>query len=396
MKWFHHECSARHDPKLHLFLRAFGAEGWGVYWGLLEQIGHHSDTFHLKVTGVSAESDQAYVDVFLREEGATLSPQVLDGADIPIIELGILARLLFSTREKLLRVVGKLVELGVFDQGKWHKYGLLYSPSFERRADDYTRRRRRLAEQARTPFQDPRDNARTHSEDSPEIVGHEPEQPQQQDDQLPENVLTHAEHTPANVKHNSESIRERADTSPRNVGPEQEETEKKRKKQKEKESRRENLCSVPAAFELSTVYPRPPVRESRDDAALIPSAEYFTEMCAEFREIIREWNDQEKSSIDWTPTRDELKKLFYGGDAAHKLRVCREASNLTGGKPDFPGLVIRALNLMLEASKKQRIQNPFGWVWSCLHGSPEGMSPWVHLLTAPEEARRISAPRSPP
>ena len=91
-----------------------------------------------------------------------------------------------------------------------------------------------------------------------------------------------------------------------------------------------------------------------------------------------------------------MKKLFYGGDAAHKLLVCREASNLTGGKPDFPGLVIRALNLMLEASKKQRIQNPFGWVWSCLHGTPEGKPPWVHLLTAPEEARRISSPRSPP
>jgi len=177
---------------------------------------------------------------------------------------------------------------------------------------------------------------------------------------------------------------------------EQKEIQKEIQRQKEKEIRGKNLCSVPAVFELSTVYPRPPVRESRDDAVLTPSAEYFTEMCAEFREIIREWNEREKSSIHWTPTRDELKKLFYGGDAAHKLRVCREASNLTGGKPDFPGLVIRALNLMLEASKKQRIQNPFGWVWSCLHGTPEGKPPWVHLLTAPEEARRISSPRSPP
>ena len=52
MKWFHHECAARYDSKLQILGSEHGAEGIGIYWGLLEEIGQHSDTFHLKVIGV--------------------------------------------------------------------------------------------------------------------------------------------------------------------------------------------------------------------------------------------------------------------------------------------------------------------------------------------------------
>ncbi len=58
MKWFHHECAARYDSKLQILGSHYGAEGIGIYWGLLEEIGQHSDTFHLKVIGVNEEIDQ--------------------------------------------------------------------------------------------------------------------------------------------------------------------------------------------------------------------------------------------------------------------------------------------------------------------------------------------------
>jgi len=48
MKWFHHECAARYDPKLQILGSQYGSEGIGIYWGLLEEIGQHSDTFNLK------------------------------------------------------------------------------------------------------------------------------------------------------------------------------------------------------------------------------------------------------------------------------------------------------------------------------------------------------------
>jgi len=41
IKWFKHDCDARHDTKLQLLKRKFGAEGYGIYFQLLEIIGSH-------------------------------------------------------------------------------------------------------------------------------------------------------------------------------------------------------------------------------------------------------------------------------------------------------------------------------------------------------------------
>jgi hypothetical protein len=361
MKWFQHECSSKHDPMLHLLAEEFGAEGWGVYWGLLEEIGHHSDTYHIKVTGASATADQAYVDALLHGKGPTVSVHAPAGASIPMVGLGVLARQLFTTEERLLGIIEKLVALGILDRFKWDTYGLLYSSGFEQRADVYTRRRRRSTDTVRTDFE-----------------------------QCPDSVRTLVEHTPDSVRTDCEQV---PDNVPLQHTTEQEELQNKKEEEIVKEKK---LCSIRAVSELSTVYPQSCDCESPEDAVLVPSAEQCTEVCGEFRRIIREWNEHEKTRIDWVPTHGELMKLVYGGDPSRKLWLCRQALHLTGGKPDFPGLVLRALNLMLEASKKQRIQNPFGWVWSCIHGTPEGLPPWVHLQTASEEARRITAPRPPP
>jgi hypothetical protein len=70
--------------------------------------------------------------------------------------------------------------------------------------------------------------------------------------------------------------------------------------------------------------------------------------------------------------------------------------NLMDGKLNYPAVVLRALTLMLEASSKKRIQNPFGWTWACLHGKTEGINPWVQLITAREETQRFGPSRSPP
>jgi hypothetical protein len=58
---------------------------------------------------------------------------------------------------------------------------------------------------------------------------------------------------------------------------------------------------------------------------------------------------------------------------------------MQGEKPDYPGLVIRAFTLMLRESERRRIGNPFGWLWSCLHGNSDGSIPWVVGLTAAQE-----------
>ncbi len=163
MKWFRHECSALHDPKLYLLAAAHGAEGIGVYWGLLEEIGFHSDTFHLKVAGVSAESDQAYVDALMHGKEPLVSIHALAGENIPIMHVGILAGLVCVPEDRLLKIIERLVELGLLDQSNWLAYGLLHSPDLERLADAYIRRRRRSIEDARARSEHVPDTVRTPS-----------------------------------------------------------------------------------------------------------------------------------------------------------------------------------------------------------------------------------------
>ncbi len=80
--------------------------------------------------------------------------------------------------------------------------------------------------------------------------------------------------------------------------------------------------------------------------------------------------------------------------------LCYQAFNINNERINYPELVLRAIRLMLRSSEKKRIQNPGGWLWSCLHGNGDGTTPWVQLLSAEEESsvghhlRDIAAPRS--
>ncbi len=360
MKWFQHECMAKYDLRLRALGEECGAEGIGIYWMLLEELGQNSETFHLKIAGVSPESDRAFAEAIRGDGGTAASGSCPVDGCVPRIQLKSLAVLLHTTERKLLRAIQTSVEAGLFHEGKWLAYGLLYSAAFERRADNYTRRRRRSEESVRTMSE----YGSTRSEYDAQPV---------------------PSHDAATQQHvHPEEIQK------------QKETEKQSKNQNEISEREIKLCSVPTGFNLSTGHPHPAQNAHEDEAVLVPSAGYFMDVCTEFREAIREWNQLERSSINWVPSHGEMKKLFYGGDRRHKLWLCRQAAGFTGGRPDFPAVVLRALGLLLEASTNRRIDNPFGWVWSCIHGTPEGMPPWVHLRTAAEEAGRTGPTRSPP
>ena len=111
----------------------------------------------------------------------------------------------------------------------------------------------------------------------------------------------------------------------------------------------------------------------------------FLEYSAQVRSELSSWNDGRSNKFDWNPTEAELRKLFFGGEPEHKERSCYSAYNLLGEKIHYAELVLRALRLMLKASEKTRITNPFGWAWSCLHGKGDGTLPWVQLMTLEEE-----------
>jgi hypothetical protein len=115
------------------------------------------------------------------------------------------------------------------------------------------------------------------------------------------------------------------------------------------------------------------------------SEDEFLEYSLKVRSELSDWNDSHTNMFDWNPTESELRKLFFGGEPEHKEKSCYCAYNLLGENIHYADLVLRALRLMLNASEKARITNPFGWMWTCLHGNGDGTLPWVQLLTAYEE-----------
>lgn len=348
MKWFHHECAAKHDPKLQTLGATYGAEGLGIYWGLLEEIGQHSDTFHLKITGISVETDNKFIEITDGNASASLllnSGQV-DISRIPRIPLKILARILFTSARKLGQVLNTCVEIGLFDIAKWREYHLLHSPSFEHRADDYTRRQQRKADAVR-PDSVPRpDTLRTQSAHSPNI-------------------------------HRIQSAK---------VPPEQT-TDKEAKEDSEQNNNSEEhvMLAVDAGGKIDLSTTSEQTGDSNGHYLIEPGSVELTEYSGRCLRLIQQWNQGRRNPFSWVPTESELRKLFCGGDVGHKLAMCYQAFNLQGDKINYPELVLRAVRLMLKASEKKRILNPFGWLWSCLHGNGDGTTPWVQLLTADEE-----------
>jgi len=343
MKWFHHETAARHDPKLQMLGSSHGAEGLGIFWGLLEEIGQHSDTFYLKILGISEEADNTFMNLLANPADITefrVNVQ-FDLTKVPKLTAKILAKNLFTSVRKLNAVIQASVDVGLFDSDRWLKFNVLYSPSFEQRADDYTRRIqrktgnvRRVSEQSLERIQDQSGLRSNHGRSDSETA-------------LPE---TEAEQT------------ERRDRT-----------------------EREMLVDNESNQELELLESQPNL--------IVLSEEGFQNYCGTFRSTLIAWNEGRSNKFDWNPGDSELGKLFYGGEQNHKLAMCYHAYKLLGDKIHYAELVLRALRLMLRSSEKSRIVNPLGWIWTCLHGNGDGTKPWVQLLTPDEENANPRRPR---
>lgn len=142
MKWFHHDCAARSDLKLQTLGTRLRAEGLGIYWGLLEELGRGSDCFRLKLSELSAEADAAFRERLDRPK-ADREHREPEWRCVPVIPLDVLARNLFTTPQKLLSVIRVCTGIGLFDSREWESCHLLYSALLEERADEYTRKIRR-------------------------------------------------------------------------------------------------------------------------------------------------------------------------------------------------------------------------------------------------------------
>lgn len=281
------------------------------------------------------------------------APSHLDLTGVPRFPAKILAKNLFTSPTRLKEVIETCVEIGLFDSHKWLNYKVIYSPPFERRADDYTRRRHKNADSLRTSSEHCSDTLRTMSK-----VGSD-------------SIRTPPGQTPDTVRTKSAKVHLETEA-------EQIQKENRSKTEKDlfvKDAKGTNLISTSSQHDFV----------NNDNHLIELSQQGLIEYGSKVRSELSDWNDGRPNKFDWNPTEPELRKLFLGGDQVHKETLCYSAYNLLGEKTHYAELVLRAVRLMLKASEKARITNPFGWMWTCLHGNGDGTHPWVQLLTADEE-----------
>jgi hypothetical protein len=316
MKWFQHDCSARHDHRIRTLGRGLRAEGVGIYWGLLEEIGRDSETFHLKVVGHSPEADRAFESMRADRSASAGGPfgSAADLGRIPEYSFRILAADLFTTPGRLAKAIAAAVAAGLFDPDKWASCNVLYSPGLARRADNYCRRQRKRTEHLLTFCGVNTDTVRSVS-DMP---------PLQQQDRTEEKDL---------------------------------------KKQ-----------TTPPALHRMCTDRR--VDEPGERFSAAADGDYDLHRRA-FRRMITTYNQTAKKPLGWMPDERELDKLFLGGDPRHRRTLCLEASQRSGKETHYNDLVLRALRELLRSHQTVTVNNPAGWLWSCLNGTEEGSSAWI-------------------
>ena len=219
------------------------------------------------------------------------------------------------------------VEAGLFHESKWSAYGLLYSAAFERRADNYTRRRRRSRGESAYNVRTNTDTRRTRCGVATDTRRTDAASATV----TPNSMRRRYRHAPNRRRKMFAQNKNRYRSRYRN-------RMRRRYRSRMRHKKKKNLCNVPNHFELSTDHPQSARKALDDEAVLVPSAGYFTEVCTEFREAIREWNQLRTvvHQLGPEPGRAE-KALLRRGHRRHRLWLCRAGRGLHRGEAGLSG-----------------------------------------------------------
>jgi len=324
MKWFKHSVHARSEHGTEDILRCHGPAGIGIYWCLLEMLARDTEHFRLRIAGVSAEADERFEQA--RADAGRQPPAH------HLYRVDLLAKTLNTDTETIVAVIALGVSEGLFDRDLWQTYSVLHSPGFSLQADEYTRRLRRSSQRSDSGGLR-RDPTQETLHDAAESLG-------------------------------TDSAQAR-----------REEMREEEKKTKPPASRA--AVHISATAERAT----PPhgvlhKNNTRQD---------LDRLLLRCRMLVADWNRRNRRDFELRLSRAKLRRLT-GGDPAWRQHLCYESMNLTHGGSTFQDVILRALWLMLEASRSRPITDQFAWLWSCIHGSRDS-PPWVHRPTPAEESR---------
>jgi hypothetical protein len=333
MRWFHHDSHAKADSKLQLLGAKFGPEGMGIYWGVVEELAKLESGFQVKLIDFSPAADEQFQQLLDNPRAAHPFGSKAALEEIPILPPTPLVAALFTTCTRLKEVLDYCASIGLFDRERWTRYGVVFSPGLEERADNYTQRMARVGKRK------------------------DRELPVIREERCTNFVRTEYEQSSENVPLDQIQIKIRSDL------------------EKAGQKRPEDINN------LST-QPQP---------AVVEHEENFDEFQQSVSDILQEWNGTHRQRFLWNPTREDLKRLFKGGTHIQRQSLIYASMNFFPDKYSFSQVVLRAISLMLESSEKRRIRDPFAWVWTCLFGSDSSGTPsWVQLVSRSEESRRIA------
>ena len=324
MKWFKHSVHARSEHGTEDILRCHGPAGIGIYWCLLEMLARDTEHFRLRIAGVNAEADERFEQA--RSDAGRQPPAR------HLYRVDLLARTLNTDTETIIAVIALGVSEGLFERDLWQTYSVLHSPGFCRQADEYTRRLRRSSHRS--------DSGGPGRGPTPETL-HE----------AVESLGTDSAH-----------------------GAIEEMREEKRKIQPPASRSGVHISATP-----ERAAPPHGVLNMND------TTQDLDRLLLRCRMLVADWNRHNGRDFELRLSRVKLRRLT-GGDPLWRQRLCYESMNLTHGGSTFQDVILRALWLMLEASRSRPITDQFAWLWSCIHGTRDS-PPWVHRPTAAEESR---------
>jgi hypothetical protein len=237
--------------------------------------------------------------------------------DLPTYALEGLARIVFESPESALPIIDMCAELGLFNKRLWKGHRVIDCSDLRKWTDPYTRRQQRKQIGPHDPDSEGSAQSRTKSDKV----------------SLQDNTYTRHDKIQKNTDNQLELSTFRAQT----------------------------------------------VSDSKDQVVM--DEPEFLSWSAEIKSTIARWNEKHRRSCGWEPNEKQLRKLAYGGKWRNRQRLCYESINVLGEDVTYAQVVLLAVKQMLAVSVRKRLANPFGWIWSALHGR-EGKAPWVHLPTA--------------
>jgi hypothetical protein len=238
-----------------------------------------------------------------------------------VLAVSVLSHLFRTRPSRLRRIIRTCVSLGLFNREEWERWGVLFSPGFERRADAYTKRSQRDTNRAA-------EGVRTVCAPPPELTAHcQESSPLQQD-------------------------REQQIEIYKNTTAEQDAEPK-------------------IEFGGLEAAPKGPVFRIGGGCEADMDRLYGV-FIGRMNGFLGDWAARHGGAVPWRPEDEHLRSLWRVA-----LRIAPEGGNRKDQVERGIDLILGAVRNMFDESTRREIRSPPAYLSASLMGTHTGTRPWV-------------------